>query len=64
MSYSPCIFCREVPAGMSPFALAVRRRSWHAVALYLLVGAAETAAALPPLDRALLLLELDHGRSR
>jgi len=49
---------------MSPFALAVQRRSWHAVALYLLVGAAETAAALPPLDRALLLLELDHGRSR
>lgn len=49
---------------MSPFALAVQRRCWHAAALYLLIGGLEAAAALPPLDRALLLVELNHGLGR
>ena len=33
---------------MSPLALAVERRAWTVVALYLLLGVAEAASRLPP----------------
>jgi hypothetical protein len=33
---------------MSPLAIAVERRAWTLVALYLLLGVAEAASRLPP----------------
>lgn len=33
---------------MTPLAVAVERRQWEAVALYLLLGVAEAASQLPP----------------
>jgi hypothetical protein len=33
---------------MSPLALAVERRAWTLVALYLLLGVAQAASRLPP----------------
>jgi hypothetical protein len=33
---------------MSPLAVAVERRAWTLVALYLLLGVAEAASRLPP----------------
>ncbi len=44
---------------MSPFALAVQRRRWPLVALYLLIGAAEVAAELAPPEHDVLLEALD-----
>ena len=46
---------------MSSFALAVERREWSLVALFLLLGVAEAAAKLPP-DALNGLLELLEGR--
>ncbi len=44
---------------MSPFALAVQRRRWPLVALYLLIGAAQVAAELAPPERDTLLEAFD-----
>ena len=33
---------------MSPLAVAVERRAWNLVALYLLLGVAQAASRLPP----------------
>lgn len=40
---------------MTPLAIAVERREWHAVALRLLLGVADAASALPPESLAALL---------
>ena len=46
---------------MSSFALAVERREWSLVSLFLLLGVAEAAAKLPP-DALSGLLDLLEGR--
>jgi len=45
---------------VSPLALAVERRAWTLVALYLLLGVAEAASRLPP-DAVKGLLEVLEG---
>jgi len=48
---------------MSRLALAVGKRQWNVVALYLLLGVAEAAAKLPP-DALTGLLEVLEGAPR
>ena len=48
---------------MSRLAIAVEKKEWNVVALYLLVGVAEVAAKLPP-DAVTGLLEVLEGPSR
>lgn len=48
---------------MSRLAIAVERRDWTVVALYLLLGVAEVAAKLPP-DAVTGLLEVLEGTPR
>jgi hypothetical protein len=40
---------------VTPLAIAVERRDWHSVALYLLLGVSDAAAALPEESLAALL---------
>ena len=46
---------------MTPLAVAVERRRWQAVALYLLLGVTEAASKLPPESLAALLDLLGGG---
>ena len=48
---------------MSRMAIAIERRDWTLVALYLLLGVAEMTAKLPP-DAVTGLLEVLEGTSR
>jgi hypothetical protein len=48
---------------MSRLAIAVEKKEWNVVALYLLVGVAEVAAKLPP-DAVIGLLEVLEGPPR
>jgi hypothetical protein len=45
---------------VTPLAVAVERRDWHSVALYLLLGVADAASALPP-ESLVALLDLLDG---
>lgn len=51
---------------MSPLAIAVERRAWTLVALYLLLGVAEAASRLPPeaVEGLLEALEGSPGRGQ
>ncbi len=46
---------------MSRFAIAVEKKQWNVVALYLLVGVAEEAASKLPPDAVTKMLELLEG---